>query len=499
MRGSFTPAVARALTAARSWAVADGRPRVSPQDWLAGLLLEEEGRAAVLLTSAGLDVAAYRAELDLPEPQADPLEILLDAEADAALIESYDLALELEGERTVSSTALVLALLRQAEALRHALSRHGLDYPALEQALEASKLPPITLDEPLHLTPVSQEIDLARVIDAAGNRAREALRVIEDHCRFVLDDAGLTRQCKELRHDLQQALSVIPLDHLLKARETQRDVGTEITTPTEHRRESLRAVLCANVKRLQEALRSLEEFVKIRHPEISVNLERLRYRAYTLERSVLQGGSAIIRLQSVRLYALLTGKACLLSMQETISGLAEGGVEMIQLREKDLNDRQLLNRASQVRQWTREHGVLLVVNDRPDLARLVEADGVHLGQEDLPVKEARRLLGPDAIIGVSTHNLDQVRAAVRDGADYIGVGPVFPSHTKAFSDFPGLNFAESATAETRLPMYAIGGITLETLPQVLSRGITRVAVSHALCAAETPAAVARAFRQQLPQ
>src|SRR4051794_10471359 len=105
------------------------------------------------------------------------------------------------------------------------------------------------------------------------------------------------------------------------------------------------------------------------------------------------------------------------------------------MREKDLPDRELLERARQLRQWTRQAGVLFIVNDRPDIARLVEADGVHLGQDDLPVREARRILGPDALVGVSTHNLEQVRQAILDGASYLGVGPTFPSKTKEFREF----------------------------------------------------------------
>src|SRR3712207_5176281 len=131
---------------------------------------------------------------------------------------------------------------------------------------------------------------------------------------------------------------------------------------------------------------------------------------------------------------------------------------MVQLREKSLSDRELLERARQVRRWTRETGTLFIVNDRPDIARLAEADGVHLGQEELPVKEARRLLGPEALVGVSTHDLEQVGQALRDGASYVGVGPTFPSQTKPFPDFPGLEFVRQAAAETSLPAFVIGGV-----------------------------------------
>ena len=111
---------------------------------------------------------------------------------------------------------------------------------------------------------------------------------------------------------------------------------------------------------------------------------------------------------------------------------------------------------------------------------------MHLGQDDMTIREARRILGPDAVIGVSTHNLDQVRKAVREGASYIGVGPVFPSPTKEFAEFPGLEFVRQAMAETSLPAFALGGITLENMPEALAAGAQRIAVSHAICQASDP-------------
>src|SRR5439155_23319109 len=111
----------------------------------------------------------------------------------------------------------------------------------------------------------------------------------------------------------------------------------------------------------------------------------------------------------------------------------------------------------------RKANVLFIMNDRPDLARLAEADGVHLGQEELPVKDARRIVGPDALIGVSTHTLGQLRQAVLDGASYIGVGTVFVSATKHFTVHSGLEFIRLATAEISLPAFIIGGVNLETI------------------------------------
>ncbi|HYV36323.1 MAG TPA: thiamine phosphate synthase, partial [Gemmataceae bacterium] len=146
-----------------------------------------------------------------------------------------------------------------------------------------------------------------------------------------------------------------------------------------------------------------------------------------------------------------------------------------------------------VREVTRKAGVVFILNDRPDLARLAEADGVHLGQDDLPIREARRIVGPDALIGVSTHRLDQVRQAVLDGASYIGIGPTFPSSTKNFPQLAGLDFIREATAETTLPAFAIGGITAENALAVKAAGARAIAVSSAVCQANDPRAAAAAL------
>lgn len=151
-----------------------------------------------------------------------------------------------------------------------------------------------------------------------------------------------------------------------------------------------------------------------------------------------------------------------------------------------------------MRHWTRKARVLFIVNDRPDIARLVEADGVHLGQEDLPVKDARRLLGLDALIGVSTHNLDQLRQAVLDGASYVGVGPTFASGTKEFAAFPGLDFVRQAAAETSLPAFVIGGIDPQTIGAAVAAGARRVAVGQAIARADDPRAAAVVLRQAFP-
>jgi thiamine-phosphate pyrophosphorylase len=341
------------------------------------------------------------------------------------------------------------------------------------------------------------EMDAARVLDANFNRAREAARVLEDYCRFTLNDRFLTEQVKELRHELATVSQQLPASLLLAARETLRDVGTSVSAGGEYERSSPAQVAAVNLKRLQESLRSLEEFGKLLGPDMGRRAEALRYRTYTLERAVVVGGRARQKLANAKLYVLLTGSQCNASLDWTIEQAAAGGADIVQLREKSLPDGTLIARAREVRGWTRKMNVLFIVNDRPDIARLVEADGVHLGQDDLPVREARRIIGPDALIGVSTHSVAQVQQAILDGADYIGVGPVFPSKTKDFASFPGLEFVRAAAAVTSLPAFALGGIGLENLGQVVAAGVQRVAIGAALASADNPEQVARLIRAGL--
>lgn len=489
MLPEMTPAVRRALDAARLWAARLGTGEVAPVHLLCGLLEEEEGRASALLLAADVDVESLRRDLGfgVSRESSSPVDARPFSEIVSQLLfRSRDLATMLSPDRAVSSESLLLTLVRADEGLRRTLEQRGFDFVKLESTVMALAGPPLRLEAPLRLAEPSEQVDAARVLDAAANRAREALRVLEDYCRFCLDDAFLSGELKRLRHDLAETLADLSSGLLLEARETLRDVGTSISTAAERERHGLRDVAQANFKRLQEALRSLEEFGKLFGGDVGERVERLRYRSYTLERALLLGAAARERLAGCLVQVLLTGSACSAALDWTIAEAAAGGATMFQLREKDLGDRELLERACAVRRWTRQTGALFVVNDRPDIARLAEADGVHLGQDDLSVKDARRIGGPDLLIGVSTHDLDQVRQAILDGASYLGVGPTFPSGTKAFAEFPGLEFVRQASAETSLPLFVIGGISTRTLPAAVAAGARRVAVSQAVCQADEP-------------
>jgi thiamine-phosphate pyrophosphorylase len=342
-----------------------------------------------------------------------------------------------------------------------------------------------------------------RIVDAAANRASEGLRVVEDYVRFGLDDAFLTAQLKTLRHEIAGIINQIPNAQRLAARETTADVGTQITTPTEQSRCDWSAILTANWKRLQEALRTMEESCKLISSELGQRCEQLRYCSYTLEKATGNLTHVLERLADCRLYVLLTGAESEAAFVEQVRQLAVAEVDVIQLRDKQLDDRQLLERGRLLRQTLQEmqltRSPLFVMNDRPDLAVLCQADGVHVGQSELPVSAVRQIVGPQLLIGVSTHSVAQAQQAVLDGASYIGVGPTFPSQTKSFEQFTGLELLQSVAGQIKLPAFAIGGITLQNLQQVLSTGFQRVAVSAAIQQAADPAQAAQQFRQLLTQ
>ena len=339
-------------------------------------------------------------------------------------------------------------------------------------------------NEPPDMPPL--EVSVVRALDASLNRASEGIRVVEDYVRFVLDDHLLTQFAKELRHELATVGTTILLNDRYSSRDTEADVGTILSTPTEISRADAWEVCTASQERLQQALRSLEEFSKTLRPETASRFEQLRYRCYTLGKAIGTVSRNDQRLSGAQLYVLIDGGSSLAEFETQVQTLSSAGVDLLQLRDKRLDDRKLIERARQLVRIARPAGVLAIINDRPDIARLAGADGVHVGQEELSVKEARTIVGPRALVGVSTHSLEQVRTAVLDGADYLGLGPTFPTTTKSFAEFPGLEFLRAASQETRLPAFAIGGISSENLPAVLETGITRIAVASAVTGAEEP-------------
>lgn len=340
-------------------------------------------------------------------------------------------------------------------------------------------------------------LEIWRILDAAANRAGEGLRVVEEFARFALNDAHLSRLLKECRHELTAALAAIPESNRLAARDTLGDVGTAIGTPSEYARLTPADVARASFKRVQEALRTLEEYGKLIDSDLAQRVEQLRYRLYTAEKAVLRTAALRESLHERVLYLLVTSQSCPGGLESTLRNALAAGVGIIQVREKQMPDRELLEHARRIRGITQEFGALLIMNDRPDLAVLAHADGVHVGQDELSVRDARRIIGPDRLVGVSTHSIEQARQAVLDGADYLGVGPTFPSKTKSFEEFAGLDFVKQVATEISLPWFAIGGISSENIVTAMKAGAKRVAVSNAICASADPGQAATSLLQSL--
>lgn len=534
----FTAGARRALVEAAHWSLGAACDELDAVAILLGLAAESECRAAAMLAQRGITAEAIRrhwpklakrdttAKGDGERPGDDPIPPLRRRLADdvRAAMETAATWLAQRGQPPELATEHILLglafakcevgdWLRQRglgpEVLEEDLARlHGhlpnldslesLDPPEelaadIDQTLSppppsyfSGMLPP----EPTGTATAVDEIHVLRVIDAATNRAREGLRVVEDFVRFVLDDRHLTEQLKRLRHDLTAALKGISLEHRLGARETRFDVGTGLATAEERERGDVAAVLAANFIRLQESLRTLEEFGKLLDADLAAAIEQLRYRSYTLHRAVEITRASHERLAQSRLYVLIDGQRTIEDFDLLARDLVLAGVDAMQLRDKQLGDRELLDRARLLRQLTLDSHTLFIVNDRADLAVLARADGVHVGQEELSVKDVRSIVGPRRLIGVSVHSIEQARAAVLDGANYVGVGPTFPSETKHFDAYPGLDLLRAVSAEIRLPAFAIGGITEGNLSEVLATGMRRVAVTGAVIQAANPAAAA---------
>jgi thiamine-phosphate pyrophosphorylase len=198
------------------------------------------------------------------------------------------------------------------------------------------------------------------------------------------------------------------------------------------------------------------------------------------------------------LYVILDqGAAGARGLGLALDAVLEGGCRVVQLREKTMALADLYPVAGALRRRCREAGCLFIVNDRVDLALAVEADGVHVGQDDLPAREARRLLRPGMILGVSTHDESQARRAVADGADYVAVGSMFPTGSKTGFQLVGPDLVRRVRPEVPVPLVAIGGITVDNVTEVIQAGADAVAVISAVCAAPDPAAAARRFLEAI--
>ena len=374
-----------------------------------------------------------------------------------------------------------------------------------QSAPETTNGAPASLSEqPLRTNALGIAADqaLLRILDANLDRAREGMRVIEEWCRFGLNDQAMTAQVKHLRQSAGRWHSA----DIRAARDTPGDLGTALTHPQEATRSSLAAVLQVNLARSQEALRVLEEYGKLYSPEMAADCKQMRYQLYTLDSQIMNpmietksAGIAQSRhhqLMQARTYLVTSPVPDLLG---TVEAALKGGIAIVQYREKTADDEERLQVAQQMRSLCHRYGALFIVNDRVDIAVAAEADGVHLGQHDLPMAAARKILGPDKLVGRSTTNPAELKRALDEDADYIGVGPVHETPTKPGKAASGDDYVRYAAQHATMPWFTIGGLNAENLAPTLAAGATRVAVVRALMQAEDPAAVARSLVQQTQQ
>ena len=349
-----------------------------------------------------------------------------------------------------------------------------------------------------------EDASLLRLIDANIDRSQEGLRLLEDLARFALDDASLAGALKDLRHLIAGAVRADYLP-LLSARRAPDDVAAFLNPPQEMERSHLESLVAANAKRVEESLRTLEETAKLPLPGLTLAtkpFKEARFALYDLERRLID------RLLRQDLRARLRGLYVILDPEfarerdllEVAQLALAGGARILQLRDKAHDKGDQLPLALSLREICNRNDALFIINDHVDLALACSAHGVHLGQTDLPVAAARRMLPIGSIVGCSTRTLEQARTAQAEGADYVAVG-VFPSPTKPpvepFHD--RLDTLKAIKEAVSLPVCAISGINAGNIGQVLARGADMAAVISAVVAATGPREAARALAEKFKQ
>jgi thiamine-phosphate pyrophosphorylase len=284
------------------------------------------------------------------------------------------------------------------------------------------------------------------VVDANLNRAAEGLRTIEDYCRFVAGHREWSARLSQMRHHIDAALPFDP--QWLQQRDTQRDARAhELPIP----RPDLSVLLTANFKRVGQALRVLEEYTG------NPTFNRCRYALYALEKEV------VLHSQKP---AIRPGVYLISDDSEILKQGLAWQVSLIQLRDKSGDKASILEKAKTIAPLAKAVGVPFVMNDFADIALLVDADGLHTGQDDLPVSELRKLLGAHRLLGRTTHTFAQGKTAMEDGADYVSVGPIWETPSKPGRAAIGFDYLRRA-GELGVPFVAIGGVNLETLNDIL--------------------------------
>jgi thiamine-phosphate pyrophosphorylase len=337
---------------------------------------------------------------------------------------------------------------------------------------------------------------MLRIVDANLNRIGEGLRLLEDISRFILDDPDISRQLKALRHDLLPTDAALR-ERLLAARRAGEDVGAFLDVSGEGERHDAAALVGANSRRIQQSLRVLEEITKVPGQDFGLDWEKLkdaRFRVYELEQAITLRLSRRDKTERIAgLYLILDTESLKGRDGLEVARLAtRAGARVIQLRDKTLPRGELVALAEGLKQVCAQSGALFIVNDYLDVALASGADGLHVGQDDLPVAAARRLLPADKIVGCSAATPGEAVRAQEDGADYVAVGSMYESPSKPGTRMAGMETLREVRGMVSLPLVAIGGINEENAAEVMGAGADAAAViSAVLGAADVEAACRR--------
>jgi thiamine-phosphate pyrophosphorylase len=332
---------------------------------------------------------------------------------------------------------------------------------------------------------------ILRMMDANANRATEGLRVAEDIVRFVLDDAKLTSKLKHIRHEIMELLK----DVRCGARDVSGDVGAVKSTKSEGRRKDILDVFMANIKRAEESVRVFEETSKLFDPRLGPKFKKLRFELYEIEQQAAIKLKKKIKLDS-QLYIITNDSFH--SHIEIMREAAKAGATVFQYRDKLKVKSVKLKIAKQLSEYAKAHGLTFIVNDDVDIARKVDADGVHLGYKEAvrEMRSARKKLGKDKLIGISASNMAEARHAQRLGADYIGFGPVFKTPIKPNAKPTGVKELKRVTKRVMIPVVAIGGVCARTIGQVMASGAASGAVIRYVSASKNIQAAVRTLFQR---
>jgi thiamine-phosphate pyrophosphorylase len=347
---------------------------------------------------------------------------------------------------------------------------------------------------------------LYRIIDANVNRSMEGIRVVEDILRFELDDKAVTSRLKNLRSDLKKVIDSLglPRAELLKARDSKKDVGADLYSEGESKRTNVNQIITSNFKRIEESLRVLEETSKLFDTKFGRRFKSLRYNVYDLEKEISSRISHLASLSSKEqkldfdLYVVTDPDVRKdRSPEKAVKSAVAAGVKIVQLRDKKASKKQYLAQARKISRIVKGTGAAFIVNDHIDICKEVDADGIHLGQDDPPVSIARSILGEDKIIGFSTHSFKQAVNAEKAGADYISVGPIFPTPSKEGVLPVGLKLLKKVKQRVKIPIVAIGGINDSNIYNVKRAGVKRAAVIRAVVGVDNIKSAVKRLRSRL--